>query len=194
MNIIYPPLVEQMHEMLKKQGIEKPITQVYKEMIEHKMITETGEPTEEALNNGYAKMYQQKHNRLIDFKKEYPIFMSYPKDEFTQQAGIWYVSQRILSDVEEKMNNDRFGCDEMQQISVYMSYRNYDNPSTSTAEMKGCFHPLYTPYDDSLFLKVDGIIKIPESVVLDIIRRCECGEIEVNDYELNSLKRMIEEE
>lgn len=194
MNIIYPPLVQQMHKMLKKQGIDKPIDQLYKEMVSHDMITQTGEPTNLSIEEGLVKNYQQKHNRLIDFKKEYPIFMSYPKDEFTQQAGIWYVSQRILSDVEEKMGNDQFGYDEKQQISVYMSYRNYENPNTSTADMKGCFHPLYTPYDDSLFLEVDGAIKIPESVVLDVIRRCECGELEVNDYELNSLKQMVEEE
>ncbi len=193
MNIIYPPLVQQMHEMLKKQGIDKPIDQLYKEMVSLDMITQTGEPTNLSIEEGLVKNYQQKHNRLIDFKKEYPIFMSYPKEEFTQQVGVWYVSQKILGDVAVKMDNGQFEYDEMQQVSVYMSYRNYDNPHNSIAETKGCYHPWYTKYDDSEFQFVNGKVAIPLSVIKDMLYRAELGELDLDVEKLEQMAESMEE-
>lgn len=189
MNIIYPPLVEQAYQFAKNQGLHITKDEVYRMQVEQGLITETGEPTQKALNEGLVTSYQQKHKRLIDFKQEYPIFAKYPAIEFTQQAGIWYVSQQVLSDIIDEVNANRFGFDGEQQLLAYFNFRNYDDPHGSIAEMKGVFHPWYTQYDDSLFQIVDGNVGIPLSVLKDLARRADNGEI---DLDAEALYRTID--
>lgn len=65
MNIVYPPLVEQMYKFMHK--LDKPLTKqdVYKKAIEFNMIDQQGNPTQWALDNGYiseARTPQEAHS------------------------------------------------------------------------------------------------------------------------------------
>lgn len=67
MNIIYPPLVEQMYEFMYK--IDKSLTKqdVYKKAIKENFIDEQGNPTKWALDNGLvseANAIEEARNKL----------------------------------------------------------------------------------------------------------------------------------
>lgn len=52
MNIVYPPLVEQAYQMMKKLNKNVSKQEVYKKLIEVNMIDQQGKPTKWALDNG----------------------------------------------------------------------------------------------------------------------------------------------
>lgn len=187
MNIIYPSLVEQAYAFAKAQGAEVTKEEIYKMQVKEGILTETGEPTQKAIDEGFITSYNQTHDTLKQFKREYPIFKDYPKSEFTQQEEIWYVSKKVLENIVAVA--DSLGYDETQQISTYMDFRNYDNPHGSIAETKGVYHPLYTPYADSLFQLVNGKVAIPQSVIEDIVRRANVGDL---DIEVEKLEQLLE--
>lgn len=67
MNIVYPPLVEQMYKFMQK--IDKSLTKqdVYKKAIEINMIDQQGNPTKWALDNGLvseANTIEEARNKL----------------------------------------------------------------------------------------------------------------------------------
>src|SRR5699024_12762441 len=67
MNIVYPPLVEQMYKFMHK--IDKSLTKqdVYKKAIEINMIDQQGNPTKWALDNGLvseANTIEEARNKL----------------------------------------------------------------------------------------------------------------------------------
>lgn len=187
MNIIYPSLVEQAYAFAKAQGVKVTKEEMYKMQVKEGFLTETGAPTQKAIDEGLVASYSQTHDTLKQFKHEYPIFKDYPKSEFTQQEGIWYVSKKVLEDIVSVA--DSLGYDETQQISTYMNFRNYDNPHGSIAETKGVYHPLYTPYEDSLFQIVDGKVAVPRCVIEDIVRRANVGDL---DIEVQKLEQLLE--
>ncbi|MGM0253131.1 hypothetical protein IGJ99_000685 [Enterococcus sp. AZ095b] len=191
MQIIYPPLVEQAFQFITSQGIKATKDQLYKQMVEDGILTETGGPTKKAIDQGIVAVYQQKHETLKEFKKEYPIFKGYGRSEFTQQDGIWYVSQKIIKDVQAILDANDCDIDIFNQIRTYFDYRNYDDPHGSIAEIKGVYHPLYTPYDDSLFEIVNGKVAIPLGVMADIVYRCECGELDVDADVIEGFKSLL---
>lgn len=191
MQIIYPPLVEQAFQFITSQGIEITKDQLYKKMVEDGLLTETGDPTKKAIDQGIVDVYQQKHETLKEFKKEYPIFNDYKKSEFTQQGGIWYVSQKIIKDVQAILDANDCDIDTFNQIRTYFDYRNYDDPHGSIDEIKGVYHPLYTPYDDSLFEMVNGQVAIPLEVMADIVYRCEYGELDADADVIEGFKSLL---
>lgn len=191
MKIIYPPLVEQAYVFAKAQGLDVTKEDMYKMQVKEGFLSETGEPTQLAIDEGLVTAFQQKHETLKQFKKEYPIFHRYPSKEFTQQAGVWYVSQKVLDETVDKLEQDLFGYDEKQQLKVYMSYRDYEDPYGSIPVMKGVFHPWYTPYDDSQFHVVDGLVAVPESIVADMARRAECGELDLDAEKLYEMAEQL---
>ncbi|EOB3407466.1 hypothetical protein ACIJDF_002551 [Enterococcus hirae] len=192
MKIIYPPLVEQAYQFLINQGVTTTKDKVYKMMVNEGTITETGIPTKTALEEGIFKEFNQKHKTLGEFIEEYPIFKHYPPKEFTQQDGIWYVSQKIIRDIQEILKVNNCDRDTFIQIEAYFKFRNYENPHGSISEIKGVYHPLYTPYDDSEFQFVDGLVAIPYSIISDIVRRCESGELDVEEKEFLGFKEILE--
>ncbi|WP_413509826.1 hypothetical protein [Carnobacterium maltaromaticum] len=189
MKIIYPTLVEQSCQFMEQQGIKAEKAEVYKMMVRDGMLTQTGEPTKKAIKQGLVTAFNQRHKNLKDFKREYSIFGNYGKDEFTQQDGIWYVSQKLLDEINQNLANGKYSYDEKLQVETYFNFRNYENPHKSISETKGVFHPLYTPYDDSEFCFADGKVAIPESIVEDIIYRADNGEL---DLDCEKLKQMLE--
>ncbi|EPH95399.1 hypothetical protein D922_01240 [Enterococcus faecalis 06-MB-DW-09] len=192
MQIIYPPLVEQAFQFIVSQGIDATKDELYKKMVEDGMLTETGNPTKKAIDQGIVAEYKQKHKTLSEFKKAYPIFENYETSEFTQQAGIWYVSQKVIDDIHSILKRNDCDIDTLNQIKTYFGYRNYDYPHGSIPETKGVYHPLYTPYDDSMFRIVDGLVTIPKEVMADILYRCEIGELEVDPDTVEGFKNLLE--
>ena len=53
------------------------------------------------------------------------------------------------------------------------------------------FLEIATPYDDDQFQVVDGSVVIPLSVLSDIVRRCENGDLEVDEEMLFGLKEIV---
>lgn len=192
MNIIYPMLVEQSYQFMQQQGIEVSKAEVYQMMVREGIVTQTGEPTKKAVGEGLVTSYQKQHSTLKEFKKEYPLFRKYPVKEFTQQDGIWYVSQKIIEEITDLLQSENSSYDELQQVTTYFNFRNYENPHHSIAEIKGVYHPLYTPYPDELFQVVDGQVAIPKSVMEDILLRCKNGELEVTDEQYQGFKALLE--
>ncbi|MGX2945876.1 hypothetical protein [Enterococcus alishanensis] len=191
MKVIYPPLVEQSYQFITQQGIRTTKAEVYQMMVAEGMLTQTGEPTKKALEQGIVTEYKQQHRTLKEFKKEYPIFKSYPVKEFTQQDGVWYVSQKVIVDIQAILDANNCDIDIFNQINMYFNFRNYDDPHESIAEIKGVYHPLYTPYDDSMFVFVNGQVAIPKEVMTDIIRRCDKGELDVDREVVEGFKQLL---
>lgn len=191
MEIIYPPLVEQAYQFITKEGGITTKEEVYKMLVENDVLTETGEPTKTALKQGFVTEFHQSHETLNEFKREYPIFKQYPEEEFTQQDGIWYISQKIIREIPVILEKANYDSDVFEQIESYFGFRNYEDPHGSIAEMKGVYHPLYTLYEDDQFQVVDGSVAIPFSVLSDIICRCENGDLEVDEEMLFGLKEIV---
>ena len=59
MNIVYPPLVEQMYEFMHKKDKSLTKQDVYKKAIEINMIDQQGNPTQWALDKGYISEASQ---------------------------------------------------------------------------------------------------------------------------------------
>lgn len=55
MNIIYPPLVEQMYKFMRQAGMNVTKQDVYKKSIEANMIDQQGNPTKWAIEKGYIQ-------------------------------------------------------------------------------------------------------------------------------------------
>lgn len=191
MRVIYPLLVEQAYQFIVNQGIDVTKEGVYKMMVADGMLTPTGNPTDKALNQGIISEYKQHYDTLKEFKRAYPLFKRYPVKEFTQQEGIWYVSQKVIQDIQAILDANNCDKDTLMQIETYFRFRNYDNPHGSIAETKGVYHPLYTPYDDNEFQIVDGLVAIPQSIMSDIVRRCEIGELDVEEKTFLGFKEML---
>ncbi|MDT2735943.1 hypothetical protein P7H00_02190 [Enterococcus pseudoavium] len=191
MEIIYPPLVEQSYQFITQQGIKVSKAEVYQMMVQEGMLTQTGEPTKKALEQGIVTEYKQQHRTLKEFKQAYPIFKGYPVKEFTQQDGIWYVSQDVIADIQAILDANNCDVDIFNQINTYFNFRNYDNPHGSIAEIKGVYHPLYTSYDDSMFQFVNGQVAIPKEVMADIIQRCDEGKLDVDRDTVEGFKHLL---
>ncbi|MFG5564215.1 hypothetical protein ACFJYA_08145 [Enterococcus faecalis] len=191
-NIVYPSLVEQSYQFMCEQGIEVTKAEVYKMMIQEGLLTETGNPTNEAIRQGLVTEFNQAHATLAEFKKEYPVFKHYSNEEFTQQEGIWYVSQKIIADIEQILAKNNCDRDLFIQIETYFNFRNYDNPHGSIAETKGVFHPWYTPYPDEAFQIVDGKVAVSKDILEDMARRVEKGELDMDNSKLYHLIEQLE--
>lgn len=189
MEIIYPALVEQVYSFCKENGLEVTKEDIYKMQVKEGLITQTGEPTQKSFDEGLVVEFNQQHDTLKQFKKEFTVFSKYEKEEFAKQDGIWYVSQNVLEETTKKM--EFYNNDEIQQIDIYLNYRSYENPHRSIAESKGVYHPLYTKYADSDFQIIDGRVAVPKHIVEDIILRSKTGELKCNDEQLNDLIEMM---
>ncbi|MCZ3526367.1 hypothetical protein L2821_03245 [Lactobacillus gasseri] len=67
MNIVYPPLVEQAYQMMKKLNKNVSKQEIYKKLIETNMIDQQGNPTKWALDNGLVSEFntiEEARNKL----------------------------------------------------------------------------------------------------------------------------------
>ena len=69
MNIKYPMLVEQSYKSLKEAGFELTKADVYRKMIEANIIDRYGNPTGEAIKEGWVKNYDA-DNPIQKFKND----------------------------------------------------------------------------------------------------------------------------
>lgn len=70
MIIKYPMLVEQSYKFLKEAGFEVTKAEVYRKMIEANIIDRNGNPTDEAIREGWVKNYDA-DNPIQKFKHDY---------------------------------------------------------------------------------------------------------------------------
>lgn len=70
MIIKYPMLVEQSYKSLKEAGFEVTKAEVYRKMIEANIIDQNGNPTDEAIKEGWVKNYDA-DNPIQKFKQDY---------------------------------------------------------------------------------------------------------------------------
>lgn len=126
MEIIYPPLVEDSVNFyrkgrLKKTGVK---ADMYRLMVEKKIISENGEPTTEALEKGWVKdYYEDEYLSLDEFLNIYPVFNRYDLDDFELIEGFWEVPLEFKDILLIEMKKGKFTYDERQQITEYLADR-----------------------------------------------------------------------
>lgn len=180
-NIIYPTLVEQTYKHFRSMGIQASKDEIYKEMVSNGLIDQLGDPTPQAIKEGFVSVLNVEHKTLREFKNEFAVFKRYPTEEFYQADNIWYISLEIAEDVAKKLKKDKYNDDQFKQVTTYYDFRNYDDPKT-IGEFKGINHPIYSRYDDEHFHLVDGKVCIDSIVVRDMANRVINGDIK-GDYE-----------
>lgn len=117
MEIIYPPLVE---EGLKyylektKQSLDK--STFYRSMVEKGIITETGLPTQHAIENGLVKDYYEDEGLSFDgFLKIYPVFEEYDEEVFQCINGYWEIPVDMKENLISQLESGELTFDAIQQ-------------------------------------------------------------------------------
>lgn len=127
MKILYPPLVEQgiafyQSEHLGNKLISK--AEMYVEMVQHNIITETGLPTAYALENGLVKdFYEEENLTFQEFLNLYPVFADFSEEIFQNIEGFWEIPVSIKNDLIDGLKRHEFTYDEEMQIEAYLSDR-----------------------------------------------------------------------
>ncbi len=125
LQIIYPPLVEDcFNYQQEKNGILLEKSQIYKDMVAAGLITQTGMPTESALENGMIKdFYEEKDLSFEDFLALYPIFINYDADLFQQIDGFWEITLDFKNELLQALAANVFDYDETLQLQMYLEER-----------------------------------------------------------------------
>ena len=125
LQIIYPPLVEDcFNYQQEKNGILLEKSQIYKDMVAAGLITQTGMPTESALENGMIKdFYEEKDLSFEDFLALYPIFINYDADLFQQIDGFWEIPLSMKEQLLQDLSEEVFPYDEKIQLEEYLADR-----------------------------------------------------------------------
>ncbi|WP_430603554.1 hypothetical protein IGJ19_001518 [Enterococcus sp. DIV1368b] len=125
MEIIYPPLVEQgikYYSETENEPVDK--GEFYRAMVDKKLITETGLPTEHAIEQGFVKDYYEKQNLSFEeFLDIYPIFQKYDADLFKSIDGFWEIPVDLKIELMEMLETDQLDYDDKQQINIYLEDR-----------------------------------------------------------------------
>lgn len=111
MNIIYPPLVEQMYKFMRQAGMNVTKQDVYKKAIEANMIDQQGNPTKWAIEQGYITEFPTAEEAQDELNKINPtairnqvdndlntVFHRMPKSAFTwiESEGSYAINQQEL--------------------------------------------------------------------------------------------------
>lgn len=125
MEIIYPPLVE---EGLKyylettQQSLDK--STFYRSMVERGIITETGLPTQQAIENGLVKDYYEDQGLSFDdFLRIYPIFEEYDEKLFQCIDGYWEIPVDMKENLVSQLESGELTFEDAQQIQAYLEDR-----------------------------------------------------------------------
>lgn len=125
MEIIYPPLVEEGLSYLlgQKQEVGSK-AELYRSMVEKEMISETGEPTEHALEQGWIKAFDEKEGlSFISFLELYPVFQRYDLSQFQQIDGFWEIPLSMKEQLLQDLSEEVFPYDEKIQLEEYLADR-----------------------------------------------------------------------
>ncbi|MBO1299218.1 MULTISPECIES: hypothetical protein [Enterococcus] len=126
MEIIYPPLVEQGIKYYLETENEPTVDkgEFYRAMVDKKLITETGLPTQHAIDQGFIKDYYEKQDLSFDeFLSIYPFFQEYDSGLFKCIDGFWEIPVDLKAELIEMLETDQLEYDDAQQINIYLEDR-----------------------------------------------------------------------
>lgn len=125
MEIIYPPLVEQSFNYYS-QLLDEPIAknELYRSMVENEVITETGLPTQKALQQGLVKdFYEAENLSFAEFLSLYSIFESRDPADFQLIDGFWEVPLAVKVELENRLKTGELPYDFALQLAAYLEDR-----------------------------------------------------------------------
>ncbi|MEO1771065.1 MULTISPECIES: hypothetical protein [Enterococcus] len=125
MEIIYPPLVEEGFSYLlgQKQEVGSK-AEFYRSMVKKRMISETGEPTDYAIEQGWIKVFDEAEGlSLENFLKLYPVFQRYDLNQFQQINGFWEIPLSLKQQILQQLSEEIFNYDEELQLKEYLTDR-----------------------------------------------------------------------
>lgn len=125
MEIIYPPLVEQGFSYhLKTLGEKLDKSELYRGMVKQGIITETGSPTQRALDQGLVKdFYEEENLSFAKFIEIYPVFQRFDQELFQLIDGFWEVPVTFKETLQSLLQDDQLDYDEALQIQEYLADR-----------------------------------------------------------------------
>lgn len=126
MKIIYPPLVEEsIHSPLSEQKqelVDK--AEMYRTMVEKGIISENGEPTAFALEQGFVKEFTEEAALTLEqFLEIYPVFEHYDVKMLKKIDGFWEIPICLKETMLLDMEANKFSYDECVQIEEYLADR-----------------------------------------------------------------------
>ena len=114
MIIEYPSLVEQAYNHAIKAGYKVSKADIYKTLVKHGIITETAEPTEQAIKDGL--IYKTTDlDEIKKFKASYPAFKNIPDEYFSVKNGEVIVLKEGARKMAETVINDQHATEEQQE-------------------------------------------------------------------------------
>ncbi|KRL01732.1 hypothetical protein [Liquorilactobacillus capillatus] len=124
MQIIYPPLVEQGFDFFRQENPALTKAEVYKTLVENKILDETGAPTSLALDLGWVKEFTEDQDLdFTDFLEIYPIFEHYDSTHFKKIEGFWEVDRALRHKIKEQLDAGFFDSDEEEQLEAFFNAR-----------------------------------------------------------------------
>lgn len=124
MEIIYPPLVEQSFSYYSILDAEIDKSDLYQWMVNNNIITETGLPTQNALDEGFIKDFYEEENLTFEqFLSIYPVFATYDADIFQRIDGFWEVPIEVKEALLQELSSGQLAYDIEIQISEYLADR-----------------------------------------------------------------------
>lgn len=123
MEIIYPPLVE---EGLKyylettQQSLDK-CTFIVR--WQRGIITETGLPTQQAIENGLVKDYYEDQGLSFDDFKNLSNFEEYDEELFQCIDGYWEIPVDMKENLVSQLESGELTFEDAQQIQAYLEDR-----------------------------------------------------------------------
>ena len=124
-SIIYPPLVEQ---AVTELAAGEPITaayqaQVYRALVKDQIIDEFGNPTQQALQQGWVTEVVEKSDLTWrEFIELYPVFGNFAED-FKKLDGFWEVTLEFKIFLIHELKGAAFTEIEKQQIQDFLGGR-----------------------------------------------------------------------
>lgn len=125
MEIIYPLIVEEgVSYLFGSTATMKEKGQLYQEMVRKNIISETGLPTRQALDNELIKDYYEKENLSFEFFLElYPFFKSFAASDFQYIDGFWEIPITVKTTLQKLLETGDLSYDEAIQVKEYLADR-----------------------------------------------------------------------
>lgn len=125
MEIIYPPLVEEsVRYHLKGRNRISDKAAMYRTMVEKGIISDNGQPTTYALEQGLVKeFYEEADLSLADFLAIYPVFQQYDLELFQKIDGFWEIPLKLKATLLQDLSTGEFDYDEAIQLKEYLADR-----------------------------------------------------------------------
>lgn len=122
MKIIYPALVEEATSYLlgEKQEVDSK-AKLYCSMVDKGMISETGEPTDYGIEQGWIKVFVETEELTLEnFLEIYPVFQRYDLDLLQQIDGFWEIPLSLKDQILQELTEEIFDYDEEIQLKEYL--------------------------------------------------------------------------